>query len=67
LFLKLNNITYEFANQSNENSLKIEETEHYFNKCREQGLTSLSSNTVAMIANNILKNIDGPLKPEELS
>lgn len=36
--------------------LKITETEPYYNKCREQGLSTLSSNTVAMMANNILKN-----------
>lgn len=66
--MKLNNITYQFDTQTSEKSLSIGETEPYYKKCLNSGLTSLSANTVSQMANNMLKNMDENTKitPEQL-
>lgn len=47
LYLRLNNITYQFATQQVGNGLAITETEPYYKQCMNLGLTSLSSNTIS--------------------
>jgi len=69
LYLRLNNITYQFDTVAHSNTLQIKETETYYKKCMDLGLTSLSSNTIAMISNNLIKNIaeNESICPQNLS
>lgn len=62
LFLKLNNITYQFntskqAESATTASLEVGSIDKYYKQCSDLGLTSISATTISMMANNILKNL----------
>lgn len=73
LFVKLNNITYQFNTSKKEDaetkgSLQVGSVDKYYKQCSDLGLTSISATTISMMANNIIKNLpDTKIESKDLS
>ena len=57
LYLRMNNITYQFDTVAKNESVDVVTESSYYQKCIDAGLNIVQANTIATLTTNLLKNL----------